>query len=362
MTHRRSHAPARRTRRAPHPTSFPGRTARDPVVAACSGGGDGGGDGDGDGTAGTTSPAATTTTVPPLAGSRSPGWSTPATPRCSPARRSSSRSTTSTPARRPGPQAGINAADVVFEERTEGGITRFAAVFHSTDADPVVPVRSARFTDIEICSMLNRPLFANSGGNEAVMEAVRNANVVPVGNTDYGEPYYYRLPDRPRPHNLATSTPVLRELTPEGALPPPALFTYRAPGTSIPGASTAGGVHVEYGGGTAQSPVEHHYDAALGGWARFQNGTPHVDIAGVQVAPPNLVVQFIEYENNSGILDRRRRGLGVHRRPTRRRHVVRGSIRSCPPCSSTPTGAPIALLPGHTWVLLPPPGGGHRVL
>lgn len=326
-----------------------------PIVAACSGGGDGGGDGDGDGTAGPSSSEATTTTVPPLLQPLTGLVHTgdPALLARPALVIKINNIDTNETAR---PQAGINAADVVFEERTEGGISRFAAVFHSTDADPVFPVRSARFTDIEICSMLNRPLFANSGGNEAVMEAVRNANVVPVGNTDYGEPYYYRLPDRPRPHNLATSTPVLRELTPEGALPPPALFAYRAPGTSIPGTSTAGGVHVEYGGGTAQSPVEHHYDASLGGWARFQNGTPHVDIAGVQVAPPNLIVQFIEYENNSGILI----GGGEAWVFTGDQLVV-GTWSRLDPLVPTvfldATGAPIALLPGHTWVLLPPPGG-----
>src|SRR5262249_32805746 len=36
------------------------------------------------------------------------------------------------------PQSGLNAADVVFEENVEN-LTRFAAVFHSQDADPVGP-------------------------------------------------------------------------------------------------------------------------------------------------------------------------------------------------------------------------------
>ena len=48
------------------------------------------------------------------------------------------------------PQAGLNEADVVYEELVEGGISRFAAVFHSQDSDPVGPVRSARSTDIGV--------------------------------------------------------------------------------------------------------------------------------------------------------------------------------------------------------------------
>jgi hypothetical protein len=256
------------------------------------------------------------------------------------------------------PQSGINEADVVFEERTEGGISRFAAVFHSTDADPVLPVRSARLTDIEIVSMLNRPLFANSGGNRAVMNAVHAANLVAVGHEDVGNAYYYRVPDRRAPHNLATSTPMLYSLTPPGSLPPPPLFTYREPGTSPANGVPAFGVHVEYGGGPAQAPVDHVWDAARNGWARNQNTTPHVDIHGVQVAPQNVIVQFIGYEGNRGVLT----GGGEAWVFTGGQVIAAGWSR---PDVNQPTqfldinGAPIGLEPGRTWVLLPPPGGAR---
>src|SRR5687768_5936873 len=52
------------------------------------------------------------------------------------------------------PQAGILQADVVVEEGVEGGITRFAAIFHSQDSEEVGPVRSARSADIAIASEL----------------------------------------------------------------------------------------------------------------------------------------------------------------------------------------------------------------
>jgi hypothetical protein len=256
------------------------------------------------------------------------------------------------------PQAGINQADVVFEERTEGGITRFAAVFHSTDSDPVLPVRSARLTDLDITSMLNRPLFANSGGNRTVMGAVHAANLVAVGHEEVGNAYYYRLPDRPRPHNLATSTPALWGLTPAGSLPPPPMFTYREPGTPPAHGVPARGVHVEYGGGPAEAPVDHVFDPALGGWARNQNTTPHLDTAGVQVAPTNLVVQFIHYDGTRGIMS----GAGDAWVFTGGQ-VVAGSWHrddlNQPTRFLDPTGAPIALEPGRTWVLLPPPGGAR---
>ncbi len=39
--------------------------------------------------------------------------------------------------------SGLAVADIVYEEKVEGSLTRFAAVFHSQDADPVGPIRPA---------------------------------------------------------------------------------------------------------------------------------------------------------------------------------------------------------------------------
>lgn len=254
------------------------------------------------------------------------------------------------------PQAGINQADVVFEERTEGGITRLAAIFHSTDADPVVPVRSARLTDLHICSMLNRPLFANSGGSDGVLAALRAGNLVEIGHATVGNDFYYRAGDRSAPHNLATSTPTLYQLAPPEAQPPPALFTYRAPDTPPTAGRPIAGVHVEFGGGIAQAPVDHRYDAALAGWARFQNTTPHVDAAGVQVAPKNVIVQFVDYDGTTAVLI----GEGAAWVCTDGQ-LIEGRWSRPDPVVPTAfvdgAGSPIALSPGTTWVLLPPPGG-----
>ena len=92
------------------------------------------------------------------------------------------------------PQVGINQADVVFEEIVEG-ITRFAAVFQSEDADPVGPIRSARTSDINILAQLGRPLLAWSGGNPFVTRAIGNANIDNLTPDRY-ESAYFRTKDR----------------------------------------------------------------------------------------------------------------------------------------------------------------------
>src|SRR3954447_24430975 len=73
------------------------------------------------------------------------------------------------------PQAGVNDADIVVEEGVEGGVTRFATLFHSKDAASVGPVRSARSTDLLFAQQLGRPLFSYSGANAVFADLVRKA-------------------------------------------------------------------------------------------------------------------------------------------------------------------------------------------
>ena len=63
----------------------------------------------------------------------------------------------------PRPQSGLVQADIVIEERVEGNTTRFAAVFHSTDAVEIGPVRSTRSTDMGLIPLFGRVLYASSG-------------------------------------------------------------------------------------------------------------------------------------------------------------------------------------------------------
>jgi hypothetical protein len=51
------------------------------------------------------------------------------------------------------PQYGLSLADIVYEYYTELGSTRFGALFYGQDASQVMPIRSARFIDINLVRM-----------------------------------------------------------------------------------------------------------------------------------------------------------------------------------------------------------------
>ena len=63
------------------------------------------------------------------------------------------------------PLAGLQRADVVYEELVEGGITRFMALYQCGDAKQVGPVRSARTTDPKVLIQYDpHSVIAYSGG------------------------------------------------------------------------------------------------------------------------------------------------------------------------------------------------------
>jgi hypothetical protein len=262
------------------------------------------------------------------------------------------------------PQAGLNQADVVYEERVEGSVTRLLTVFHSTDAEPVGPVRSARTSDIPIVSVLNRPFFAWSGANIPFTQRIRSANIEDVG-VDRATEEYTRDRGRPAPSNLMLrSTASIRGRESSGGAPP-AIFTYRAAGQAPAHLEAVTAVQISYGSLAGSAPVEYRWNGE--GWARSQKGRPHVDAAGVQVAPPNVIVQFVDYAG-SDVVDQF--GTPIPEAQTvgegdvwvlTAGGLVRGRWHK-PALDAVTTftdvdGNPIGLTPGRTWVALPMPGG-----
>jgi len=193
------------------------------------------------------------------------------------------------------PQLGINQADIIFEENVEK-LTRYAAVLHSQGSDPVGPIRSGRFQDINLVGSLNKPLFVWSGGNEKVSAAIKDSDLVDlsytVANKDGG---FARDSDRSAPHNLIAETTKLWTLAPEGSSGPQQQFAYRS--ASDANASTSkdvAGVKVSMDG----VKVQWDWDKTTKEFLRIQDGTAVVDPDDVQLAVPNVVVLEVEYSNN----------------------------------------------------------------
>lgn len=190
------------------------------------------------------------------------------------------------------PQTGLAFADLVVEEVVEGGITRFVAVLHSTDAPEVGPVRSARTTDVHLLPILGRPLFAYSGGNPGVLDAVRSSPSL-VDRGGEWHPAYVRIGSRRPPHNLYLRPWEVWNRS-EGASVPPVLAPFRPRGAGSPVGEPVQGVHLGFSGAAAAG-VTWSWLPEHGRWIRHQRGRLHVDAAGYAIGPRNVVVMVTDY-------------------------------------------------------------------
>ena len=261
------------------------------------------------------------------------------------------------------PQAGLNQADLVYEEIVEVG-TRLVAIFQSEPAAPIGPLRSARSSDINLIIDLNLPLFAWGGSNSGVQIAINAAHIASFNVDSAAVTAKFRDPERRAPHNLMIdSTDAFWEQAPADSGPVPQLYQYRQATESLPAtAMPVQGYSVDFRGG--ENIAEFLWDPGRNGWIRFQNGTPHVDADDVLVAPQNVIVLFLSYV-----------GAGADPRSPEAQTVGEGDAayltdgqlivgrwkRDNPFFTFELTdqeGTPVKFTPGQTWIALPEAGGG----
>jgi hypothetical protein len=188
------------------------------------------------------------------------------------------------------PLAGLERADVIYEEPVEGSITRFAALFQCRDAARVGPVRSARTTDPKILSQLSEePLLAYSGANPKVAAALEEAGVVSLTETSAGDAYT-RDGARSAPHNLFVSTKKLYRIAQETDVDfsslPEAIFRFdeEVPTPSKPRTSAS----VSF---SPSNVVEWTWSDDR--WVRQLDGEPMLAENGTPIAVDNVVIQEV---------------------------------------------------------------------
>jgi hypothetical protein len=264
------------------------------------------------------------------------------------------------------PKYGIDQADVVYEEVVEAGITRLAAIFNSQAPDRVGPVRSVRRTDQSLVRPI-RGIFAYSGGAPYAIQSINSAPVVQLDETRAG-PLMFRDHSRNPPWNLYARVDFMYSKC-GPYIPPPALFTYRVAHAAVAG-TPVGTVRVGFLGGGAIFPgspsfaVTWTWNAPSGTWKRAIFGNPELLASGVQLAPKNVVVMFVNYvggdpnhgnEGAEAVLT----GSGTAIVFTAGREILGKWSR---PDENQPaqllddTGKVIPLTPGQTWVELPANG------
>jgi len=186
------------------------------------------------------------------------------------------------------PQAGLDRADVVYEEPVEGGITRFIVVYQCHDAARVGPVRSGRTTDPKVLVQFGRPVMGYAGGQAPVVRAIDRAGLIDE-NYNIAISAYTRDDTRPAPHNLYTSTRSLWKAAKATEGAPHPVFSYDP---EVAGPSRkARTVHLPF---SSYSDVYWTWSRREGAWLRSHGTVPHVLEDGTQVRAANVVVMQVQ--------------------------------------------------------------------
>ena len=186
------------------------------------------------------------------------------------------------------PQAGLDRADVVYEEPVEGGITRFIVVYQCHDAARVGPVRSGRTTDPKVLVQFGRPVMGYAGGQGPVVRAIDRAGLIDE-NYNIAISAYTRDDTRPAPHNLYTSTRSLWKAAKATEGAPHPVFSYDP---EVAGPSRkARTVHLPF---SSYSDVYWTWSRREGAWLRSHGTVPHVLEDGTQVRAANVVVMQVQ--------------------------------------------------------------------
>jgi len=273
------------------------------------------------------------------------------------------------------PQSGLDFADVIFEEQVEGAITRYAAVFQCHNAPGLVgPIRSARWTDIQMLTELGHPILVHVGGILPVLSLINSSVLV---NLDLGlnGSLETNPPGRYAPYDTYTSTQAVWALEKQHTTPPAPIFSYSS---KVPEGRAVLQVHLDWSG---TSDIYWRWNAATGTWLRFYNvGSasaplvkPDVLSDGVQNQVQNVIVQDVNItygpwvENSGGGLEAESHILGN----SGKAFVFRNGVMVSGTWVASATGAPtrfldgagkaIALDPGRTWVEIYPVGAPQVV-
>lgn len=188
------------------------------------------------------------------------------------------------------PQSGLMDACIVHEVVTEGGITRFLAVYLHDKVDRVGPVRSARDYYGEMAKGLEA-IIAHCGGSAAGYTAIKDLKLDDLDeftNTDA----YWRSSKQKRPHNLYTSTDNLRERAKEKGFDDMAAFEPFKFKDDASAAERPGSMEARINFSSPEFLVTYEYDGRSNSYLRSMGGRVHRDFnSGEQLSVKNVLIQ-----------------------------------------------------------------------
>ncbi|MCR4313798.1 MAG: DUF3048 domain-containing protein [Candidatus Uhrbacteria bacterium] len=210
------------------------------------------------------------------------------------------------------PPSGVEQAFLVVEAPVEAGIPRLLAFFsEEQDASQIGPVRSARPYFLDWAAEFDA-LYAHVGGSNVALDLIASGGTFDVNQYWWGEYFWRENGTRYAPHNVYTSTELLKAfytLREEAGIAPTRLYDFWMFKDPEP-TDLESSLYIDFW--APVYVVDWIYDEETGRYAREQFGEPHAVESGVQIMADNVtvVVTDVEVIDNVGRREIRTTGEG----------------------------------------------------
>ncbi len=184
------------------------------------------------------------------------------------------------------PHTGLQAADLVYVEKVEGGLSRLMGVYASRSPESVGPVRSARESDLELLRQFGHPAFAYSGVRTALRDDMRESAVRTVPRNEAPPEAFYRSTGRPVPNNLFLRPAEALRAAPEASMPRDIGFRF---GPAPDGGEKDGHHTVRY----PAARYAFDWSAEQERWLISMDGEPARATDGERLGAPTVVLQRV---------------------------------------------------------------------
>ncbi|WP_394813797.1 DUF3048 domain-containing protein [Streptomyces litchfieldiae] len=249
------------------------------------------------------------------------------------------------------PHTGLDAADIVYVEPVEAGLSRLVAVYSTQLPELVGPVRSARESDLELLRQFDEPALAYSGVQSRLQPLIDDAELFPEP-PEAAPDAYRRDESRAAPHNLYVRPETLLDAAPEASRADDIGFTF-GPAPESGGEPTA-----DYNVTYPSAAFSFSWSPDQERWAVAMDGAP-TDLGAPTVVVQKVTVRQSEYHDSRGNFTPYTETVGSGEAVVlrdgqafpaewERDHEREGTE------FTTPDGEPMNFAPGPVWVVFEP--------
>jgi hypothetical protein len=263
------------------------------------------------------------------------------------------------------PQSGLDKASIVYEAITEGGITRFMAVYGPYDATKVGPVRSARTYFIDWVQSF-KAYYAHCGGNLDALDKIKTDGVLDLDQFAVGDKAYWREPQKGKAseHTMFTSTDKLYAVVSSKGWSEANNFVSLKFADAIDATKRTFGQDISIKFSSASYDVSWVYDKVANSYKRTMAGTAHNDgVTGEQLKATNVIIQEVNRHEAPTAINEQ--GWAMQTTGTGKAMVFSQGVQTDGTWKKTEqtsrttfydsTGKEIVFTPGSFWIEIVPP-------